>query len=170
MIEPQRPIGLLDNSRPRQKRLQQGLARNRPAAWSTTAMRGRKRLVQVQVHHVRPKVPRPRLAHQRVHVRAVHVQQRALRMQNFRDLMHLRLKHPNRRRIGQHQRGRILVHRRPQLVQVDRTLRIRLQVLHLVPNHSSRRRICPMRRVRHKHRLARIALTLVVRPAPSGCR
>ena len=111
-------------------------------------MRRGEGLVQVQVHHVRAKVARPHLAHQRVHVRAVHVQQRALRMQDVRNLVNLALEYADGRRVGQHQRGRIFIHHALQLGDIHHALRIRLQVRHLVPRRRRRRGIRPMRRVR----------------------
>ena len=95
-------------------------------------MRRRERLVQIQVHHVHAEVARPRLAHQRVHVRAVHVQQRALRMQDVRDLVNLALEHADGRRIRQHQRRDIFIHHPLQLGDIHHALRIRLQVRDLV--------------------------------------
>ncbi len=47
--------------------------RDRPDPGSTATVRDAERLVQVQVGHVRTELPRPRHAHQRVHVRPVHV-------------------------------------------------------------------------------------------------
>ena len=70
-------------------------------------MRRGKRLVQVQVHHIHAEVARARHARQRVHVGAIHIQQRALRMQDFGDLRNLLLENTQRRRIRQHQRGNI---------------------------------------------------------------
>ena len=49
-------------------------------------MRRRERLVQVQVHHVDAEIAGRVDAHQRVHVRAVHVEQGALGVQDVRDL------------------------------------------------------------------------------------
>ena len=45
--------------------------------------------MQVQVHHVHAEVAGAHLAHQRVHVGAVHVEQRALGVQNVGDLVNL---------------------------------------------------------------------------------
>ena len=133
-------------------------------------MRSRERLVQIQMHHVHAKVARPRLAHQRIHVRAIHIQQRALRMQNVRNLVNLALEHANGRRIRQHQRGGILIHHPLQLGDIHHSLRIRLQVRHLIPHHRRRRRIRPMRRVRNQNLLPRIALALVIRPHQQDAR
>ena len=89
--------------------------------------------MQIQMHHIHAKITRPRLAHQRIHVRAIHVQQRALRMQNVRNLVNLALEHANRRRIRQHQRGGIFIDHPLQLSDIHHALRIRLQVRNLIP-------------------------------------
>ncbi len=169
-VEAQRTIPPRNQHRRRQKRLQNLLASHRPRPRTPTPMRRRKRLMQIQMHHIDPKVPRPRLPHQRVHIRAIHIQQRALRMQNVRDLMDVRLKHPNRRRIRQHQRRRILIHQLLQRRQVHHPQLIRLQIADLVPADRRRRRVRPMRRVRHNHLLARISLRLVIRPRQQNPR
>ena len=75
-------------------------ARTRP----TAAVRRRKRLVQIQVHHVDAEVTRPRDTHQRVHVRAIHVDQRALFVQDLGNLLDVLFEHAHRVRIGDHQR------------------------------------------------------------------
>ena len=45
-------------------------------------MRRRKRLVQIQVHDIDAEIAGPRNAHQRIHVGAIHVHQRAFVMQD----------------------------------------------------------------------------------------
>jgi hypothetical protein len=57
------------------------------------------------MHHIHAEVAGARLAHQGVHVGAVHVEQRALGVEDFSDPRDLALKNPNGRGIGQHQRG-----------------------------------------------------------------
>ena len=64
--------------------------------------------MQVQVHHVHAEVPGARLAHQRIHVGAVHVEQRALGVENVGDLVNLALEHADGAGVGQHQRRRVL--------------------------------------------------------------
>jgi len=49
----------------------------------------RERFVQVQVHHVHPEVAGAHLAHQRVHVGAIHVEQRAFGMKDLGDAVDL---------------------------------------------------------------------------------
>ena len=133
-------------------------------------MRRRKRLVQVQVHHVHAEVARPRLAHQRVHVRAVHVEQRALRMQDVGDLVNLALEHADGRGVGQHQRGGIFIHHPLQLGDIHHALRIRLQVRDLVaarPPPSRDSSHAPSRE--SESSCARCLCSRDTR-APAGCR
>ena len=126
-------------------------------------MRRRKRLVQVQVHHVDAEVAGPHLADQRVHVGAVHVEQAALGVQDVGDLVDVLLEHAERIGIGQHQRGDIFVHLRRERRDVDHAPRIRLQILDRVADHRGRRRIGSVRGVGNQNLLARIAFRLVIR-------
>ena len=75
-------------------------------------MRRGKSLVQVQVHYVYAEVARAHFPHQRVHVRAIHVQQTALGMHQLRNFVDLQLKHAERVGIGEHQRSHIFIHLR----------------------------------------------------------
>ena len=54
-------------------------------ARAAAAVRRREGLVQVQVHDVHAEIAGPRDAHQRVHVGAVHVEQRAVRVEHLGD-------------------------------------------------------------------------------------
>ena len=58
--------------------------------------------MQVEVHDVHAEVARPGLADERVHVRAVAVDQAALRVDDPRHLADLILEHPQGVRVGQH--------------------------------------------------------------------
>ncbi len=103
----------IENGR-RQERLQNLLARDRAGAGTTSAVRSRKRLVQVEVHDVGAEVAGTHLAHQRVHVGAIHVEQRAFFVQHVGDLVDLLLEDAERVGIGKHQRRNIFVHLRDQ--------------------------------------------------------
>ena len=122
-------------------------------------MRRRKGLVQVQVHHVHAEVAGARLAHQRIHVGAIHVKQRALGVQNVCDLVNLAFKNSNRGGIGQHQRGGIFVHLLlPSSARSMHAVGVRFEILHLVTADRRGRRIGAVRRVGNQNLLARIAL------------
>ena len=72
------------------------LHRHRTAARTAAAVRRRERLVQVEVHHVDAEIARPRDAHQRVHVGAIHVNQRAFGVQDLGRLDDVLLEHAER--------------------------------------------------------------------------
>ena len=170
VVEAQRAVRLGDDHRRRQERLQNLLAGHRPRARTASAVRRGEGLVQVQVHHVGAEVAGTHLADQRVHVGAVHVEQRALGVQHVGNLVDLLLEDAQRIGIGEHQRGHVFVHLRLQRRHVHHAGGVRLQVLDRVAAHRRRRRIGAVRRVGDQDLLARIALRLADRRAPSGCR
>ena len=122
------------------------------------------------MHHVHAEVAGPHLAHQRVHVGAIHVEQRALRVQNVGNLVNLVFEHAQRRRIGQHQRGGIFVHLARQRFEIDAALGIRLEILHLVAADGRGRRIGAVRRVGNQHLAARDCPATHATREPAGCR
>ena len=145
----------------RQKRLQKGLAGHRTRARTAAAVGRREGLVQVQVHHVHAKVSGARFAHQGVHVGAVHVEQRALGVEDFGDLRNLALEDANGRGVGEHQRGGFFIHLPRERFQVDAALGVRLEVLNRVAADGRRGRVGAMRGVGDEDFLARVALRLV---------
>ena len=118
--------------------------------------------MQVQVHDVGAEVAGANLADQRVHVGAVHVEQRALGVQHVGDLVDLLLEDAQRIGIGQHQRGDIFVDLRYQRSDVHHAGGIRFQVLDRVAAHRGRRRVGAVRGVGDEDLLARIALRLEI--------
>jgi 2C-methyl-D-erythritol 2,4-cyclodiphosphate synthase len=88
--------------------------------------------VQVEVHHVHAEVAGARLADERVHVGAVHVEQRALGVQDVGDLVDFALEDADRGRVGEHQRGDVFVHHALEFGEVDHAQRVRLEVRDLV--------------------------------------
>ena len=101
----------------------------RAGAGTAAAVRRRESLVQVQVHHVHAEVAGPYLAHQRVHVGAIHIEQRALGVQNVGDLVNLALEDAERRWIGEHQRGGLFVDLARESFEIDAALGVRLEIL-----------------------------------------
>ena len=83
--------------------------------------------MQVEVHHVDAEIAGPRHADQRVHVGAVHVEQRALGVQDLGDLVDVLLEDAERVRIGDHQRGDIFGHLRFERGDVDHAACVRLR-------------------------------------------
>ncbi len=120
--------------------------------------------MQVEVHDVGAEIAGTHLAHQGVHVGAVHVHQRALGMQHVGNLMDLLLEDAQGVGIGEHQRGDVFVHLRFQRRHVDHARGVRLQVLHRVAAHRSGCGIGSVRRIGHQDFLARIALRLEIGP------
>ena len=117
--------------------------------------------MQVQVHHVHAEVAGPHLAHQRIHVGAVHVEQRALGVQNVGDLVNLVLEDAQRRGVGEHQRRGVFVHLPRESFEIDAAVGIRLEILDRVAAEGRRGRVGAVRRVGNQNLLARIALRLV---------
>ena len=76
------------------------LYRHGAGAWTAATVGSGKRFVEIEVHDVGAEVARPRDAHQRVHVGAVHVKLRALGVQNFRDARDLFFEDAERVGIG----------------------------------------------------------------------
>ena len=118
--------------------------------------------MQVQVHHVHAEIPRPGLAHQGVHVGAVHVEQGALGVENVGDLVDLALEHADGAGVGQHQRRRVVGDDLFQLRHIDHAQRIGAEVLHLVAADGGRGRVGSVRRVGDDDLAPRISLGLVV--------
>ena len=110
-------------------------------------MRRAERFMQIQVHHVHARVPGPHNTGQCVHVRAVHVQQRAFGMQNFRNFRNTLFENSQRRRIGNHQRRHVFAYQIAQFIHVNLSVRFGFDVLHFVAGNHCGRRICAMRRV-----------------------
>ncbi len=119
--------------------------------------------MQVQVHDVGAEVAGPDLADQRVHVGAVHIDQRALGVQHVGDLVDLLLEDAQRIGVGQHQRGDVFVHLRFQRGDVDHARRVRLQILDRVARHGGCGWIRAVRGIGNEDLLAGIALRLEIR-------
>ena len=104
-FERQAAAFFFDQDRHRAERLENFLHRDRACAGAAAAVRRRKSFVKIQVHHVDAEIAGAGDARQRVHVGAVHVEQRALGVQDFGDFGDALLENAERRRIGDHQRG-----------------------------------------------------------------
>ena len=117
--------------------------------------------MQVEVHHVHAEVAGARLAHQGVHVGAVHIEQGALGVEDFGDLVDLAFEDADGRGIGEHQRGGLFIHLARERVEIDAALGVRLEVLDLVAADGGGCGIGAVGRVGDENFLARIALRLV---------
>ena len=112
VVQPKGAVGLGDHNRRRKERLQDLLAGHWARTRSASAVWGRESLVQVEVHHVGAEITGTHLADQSVHVGAVHVEQRALGVQQVGDLVDLLLEDAQGVGIGEHERGNVIVHLR----------------------------------------------------------
>ena len=82
-------------------------------------MRAAEGLVRVVVHHVGAEIARPRDAEDRVHVRAVEIDQPAALVNQLRDLRHLPVEQAQRAGIGDHEHGDLVVELGRQILQID---------------------------------------------------
>ncbi len=114
--------------------------------------------MQVQVHDVHAEVARPRPAHQRVHVRAVAVDQAALLVDDAGRRADLVLEHPERVRVGEHQRRDVGRHRLGERRHRQVALRAGLDLAHLVAAEMRAGRVRAVGRVGNQHDLARGAV------------
>ncbi len=114
--------------------------------------------MQVEVHHVHAKIAGARDAGERVHVRAVHVQQRAVFVQDFGGLGDILLEHAERRRIRDHHGGHVVVHNLFQARDVDLAAFIRGHVFHVVAGNHRGRGIGAVRGVGYQNFFARVSL------------
>ena len=160
------PVGrrfAADHLWPRQVRLDPVRHRHRAGARTAAAMGLGERLVQVEVDDVEAHVARTADPHDRVQVRAVVVQRRPHAMHDPLDLLDPRLEQPERRGIGQHQAGDVLVGLRPQVVEVDVAAGVGADLDHLVSSHRHRRRVRAVGGVGRQHLGPVLAAVLVER-------
>mmetsp|Transcript_27393 Transcript_27393/g.68598 ORF Transcript_27393/g.68598 Transcript_27393/m.68598 type:complete len:316 (+) Transcript_27393:598-1545(+) len=118
-------------------------------AGSTAAVRDAERLVQVEVAHVGADEAGGGEAHLRVHVGAVHVHLAAVLVDQLAHALDAILVHAVRRRVRDHERrevGRVLLHRRGELGDVDVTLCVGAHHHDLHAAHRRRRRVGAVRR------------------------
>ena len=141
-----------------QRRLDPDGARPGPSA----AVRGRERLVEVEVDDVEPHVARPHQAEQRVQVGAVHVEERARVVDDLRDLDNLFLEEPERVGVGEHQRGAVVVDQFREVAHVDQALGVGMNGLNLVPRQRGGGRVGAVRRIGDDDAPAGVATRRVV--------
>ncbi len=119
--------------------------------------------MQVHVHHVDAHVAGPHDAEQRVQVRAVAVDEPALRVHDLADLGDVLLEQPERVRVRDHQRGHLLVHGRGHGLGVQDAVVARRDGDDLVAVQRRARGVRAVRGVGHEHARALLAARLVVR-------
>jgi len=146
-VEPERPVLVAHDRGHREVGLEDVAHRDRAAARAAAAVRLRERLVQVDVHDVEAHVARARDATDRVQVRAVVVHECAGAVEDLLDLLDVLVEEPERRRIREHERRRVLVDLRAQVLDVDVAAGVGLDGRHLESRHRHRRGVRTVRRV-----------------------
>jgi hypothetical protein len=121
-------------------------------------MRSGERLVQIQVHHVHAEIAGTRDAHQRVHVGAIHVEQRALAMQDFGSLDDARFEDAQRVGVGDHQAGHIFRDGFFERGEIQQAVLVGADVLDHVTGDGRSGGVGAVRGIRNQDFLARIAL------------
>ena len=134
-----------------QKRLQLFFHQHRTRAGASAAVRGGKRFVQIQVHHVYAEIAGTRDSRKRVHVGAIHIEQRAARVQDLGHFRDTRLERSQGRRIRDHQRGHIVGDQLLQMLDIDLPARIGADILNFVAGNHRRCRIGAVRGIRNQH-------------------
>ena len=151
-----------DENRHRAEGLENFLHRHRAGAGTAAAVGRRESFVQVEVHHVDAEIAGARDAGQRVHVGAVHIEKRALVVQNFCDFRDALFEDAERRGIGDHQRGDVCGDEVAQFIDVDLAVRFGLDVFDFVAGDDRGGGIRSVRRVGNQNFLARVAVFLVI--------
>ncbi len=134
------PSGLVASDGRGEERLEDLLAGDGAGARAAAAVRGGEGLVQVEVHDVDAEVAGAGLADERVHVGAVHVEQRALGVEDVGDLVDLGLEDADGGGVGEHERGGVFVDHALEFGDVDHALRVGLEVGDLVADRLPRLR------------------------------
>ncbi len=111
-------------------------------------------------------VARPRDPADGVEVRPVVVHERAGAMEDLLHLLDPLVEEPERRRIREHEPGRLVVHLAAEVVEVDVAAGIRLHLDQLVPGHRHARGIRPVRRVGDDDLPPPVAFTAFVEVRP----
>ena len=144
------------------KRLESLRHHDRTRAWSASSVRCRERLVQIDMQHVDAEIAGPRDSHHRIQIRAVHVNQRAVRVEKPGNLGDLGFKNAKRVRIRDHDRRNILVYDLSQLLEIDRSSFVRWNTFDDVSCDGRARRIRSVSGVGNEELLPGIAPRFVV--------
>ena len=115
------------------------------------------------MHDVDAEIAWPRYTGQRVHVCAVHVEQRALIVQNFGNFRDALFEYPESRGIRDHQRGNIWSDEVAQFIDIDLSVRFGLDVFDFVAGDDRRRGVGAVRGVGNQNFFAWVTVFFVVR-------
>ena len=116
--------------------------------------------MQIQVHHVHAEIAGTRDAHQRVHVGAIHVEQRALAVQNLGGRDNARFKNAQRVGVGDHQPGHVFSDRFFQRGEIQQAVLVGADVLDHVAGDGGGGGVGAVCGIRNQDLLARVALLL----------
>ena len=151
IIQPKtrRPVlrRLLDDPREWQKGCELARHGNRTRSRSSPPVRGGEGLVEVEVQNVDSHVSGARHSDERVHIRPVHIDQPARFVNDAADLFDLLLEHPQRRGIGQHQRGDLVIDDRAEVVEIDAAVAAGFDRLDLIATDGRTGGIGPVGRI-----------------------
>ena len=121
-------------------------------------MRRGKCFVQVQVHHVGAEIAGTCEAHQRIHIRAIHIEQRAFAVQDIGRRHDMRFENAQRIGVRDHQPGHVFGDGFLQRRKIQQALFVRPDVFHHVARDGRRGRVGAVRGVGNQDLLARVAL------------
>ena len=112
-------LSFFHHDRRRQEVFQEIFASHRAAPRAAAAMRGRKGLVQIQMHTVESHIPRTRTSDDGIEVRPIVVAKAARFVDDAGDFQNIRIENAERIRIREHKARGILADRFFQLFQID---------------------------------------------------
>ena len=158
-LQPEGAVVLAQHARRRQVRDQRLPHPDRARARTTPAVRRGERLVDVEVHHVEAGLARLEPAEDGVQVGAVHVGQRAHRVDRLEQLADARLEQAEGRGVRDHHGGRPGAEGRLERVDVDAAVRGRRDGDRPIAGHRRGRGVGPVARVGHED-LVPIALAV----------
>ena len=127
VVQPIR-LALFDDNGRRQERSEFLCHADRTSTRTSTAMGTAECLVWIEVHHVSTEIPRTRNPEDGVHIGAVQVHQATDAVDLLRNGLDTAFEQAQRVRVGDHEDCRTFVQLGPQVVQVDLSVRVALQV------------------------------------------
>src|SRR5437868_3076415 len=109
------------------------------------------------MHNVHAEIAGPRDTHQRIHVGAVHVKQRAFFMQDVRDALDVFFENPERVGVRDHEGGDILIHNALEQRKIHHSAVVRVNILDSVTGGGSGGGVGSMGGIGNQDLLARVA-------------
>ena len=125
------------------------------AAGTSSAVRGGKRLVQIQVKHIDSHLAGAGITHEGIEIGAVHIDEATLLVDNLGDLLDMGFKDPHGIGVGQHQAGHLLAHLFGQYLDVDSAFLVGWDGDHLISSQNGAGRIGSVGRIGNQDELSR---------------